>query len=184
MHEFPLLETERLMLRCPQEADLDGFAEMMADEEAMRFLGGVKPRTEAWRTLATLAGSCVIRGYTLFSVIDKASGEWLGRIGPWFPEAWPGTEVGWGLKRSAWGKGYAVEAAEASIGFAFDRLGWDEVIHTIAPDNTPSQAVAKRVGSRYLRAGRLPEPISIDLDVWGQSRAEWAARKTSPSSSR
>ena len=57
----------------------------------------------------------------------------------------------------------------------------DGSIHTIAPDNTPSQAVAKRVGSRYLRPGRLPEPISIDLDVWGQSRAEWAARKTSPS---
>ena len=113
MPDFPVLETERLILRCPEERDLDGFAEMMADEEAMRFLGGVKPRTEAWRTLAVLAGSCVIRGYTLFSVIDKASGDWLGRIGPWFPEAWPGTEVGWGLKRSAWGKGYAVEAATA-----------------------------------------------------------------------
>ncbi|MGZ3272248.1 MAG: GNAT family N-acetyltransferase [Caulobacteraceae bacterium] len=176
MPEFPVLETERLILRCPQESDLDGFAEMMADPEAMRFLGGVKPRAEAWRTLATLAGSCVIRGYTLFSVIDKASGEWLGRVGPWFPEAWPGKEVGWGLKRSAWGKGYATEAATASMDHAFDALGWDEVIHTIDPSNAPSIAVAKRLGSRYLRPGRLPPPIDVDLDVWGQTRAEWLER--------
>jgi RimJ/RimL family protein N-acetyltransferase len=177
MTQFPVLETDRLILRCPQESDLDGFAEMMADEEAMRFLGGVKPRAEAWRTLATLAGACVIRGYTLFSVIDKASGEWLGRVGPWFPEAWPGAEVGWGLKRSAWGKGYAAEAATASMDFAFDKLGWDEVIHTITPANAPSIAVAKRVGSRYLRPGHLPAPIDIDLDIWGQTRADWLSRR-------
>jgi len=174
---FPILETERLILRCPEERDLDGFAEMMADEQAMRFLGGVKPRTEAWRTIAILAGSCVLRGYTLFSVIDRASGEWLGRVGPWFPEAWPGAEVGWGLKRSAWGKGYATEAAVAAMDFAFDQLGWNEVIHTILPDNAPSQAVARRVGSRYLRRGRLPAPIDIELDVWGQTRAEWVRRR-------
>lgn len=177
MPEFPVLETERLILRCPQEADLDGFAEMMADEQAMRFLGGVKPRTEAWRAMATLAGSCVLRGYTLFSVVDKASGEWLGRVGPWFPEAWPGTEVGWGLKRSAWGKGYATEAAAAAMDFAFDRLGWDEVIHTIVPNNAAHQAVARRLGSRYLRPGHLPAPIDLDTDVWGQSRADWMKRR-------
>ena len=80
--------------------------------------GGVKPRAEAWRGMATLAGSFVIRGYAMFSVIERTTGEWLGRVGPWFPEAWPGTEVGWGLKRSAWGRGYAFEAADACIDFA------------------------------------------------------------------
>ena len=178
MPDFPVLQTERLILRCPQDCDLDGFAEMMADEEAMRFLGGAKARAEAWRGMATLAGSFVIRGYAMFSVIERATGEWLGRVGPWFPEAWPGTEVGWGLKRSAWGQGYALEAAEAAIGFAFGTLGWDEVIHTIAPDNAPSIAVARRMGSRYLRPGRLPDPIALDLDVWGQSREDWKARRS------
>jgi hypothetical protein len=37
--------------------------------------------------------------------------------------------------------------------------------------------VARRVGSRYLRPGRLPAPINVDLDVWGQTRAEWRARR-------
>lgn len=177
MCDFPVLETERLILRCPRHEDLDGFAEMMADPEASRFLGGVVPRAMVWRSLAALAGSWVIKGYGMFSVVEKASGRWIGRIGPWSPEGWPGTEVAWGLMRSAWGRGYASEAAQAAIDFAFDRLGWDEVIHTINPDNGPSQAVARRVGSRYLRPGRLPPPINEDLDVWGQTRAEWAARR-------
>jgi RimJ/RimL family protein N-acetyltransferase len=177
MPDFPVLQTERLILRCPEERDLDGFAEMMADPEAARFLGGVKPRSEVWRALAALAGSWVIKGYGMFSVVEKATGRWIGRIGPWKPEGWPGSEVAWGLTPSAWGRGYATEAAEACVDFAFERLGWDEVIHTIDPGNTPSQAVARRVGSRYLRPGRLPAPIDLDLDVWGQTRAEWRARR-------
>jgi RimJ/RimL family protein N-acetyltransferase len=175
---FPVIETERLILRCPEAGDLDGFAEMMADPEAARFLGGAVPRPVVWRSLAALAGAWVIQGHSMFSVVEKATGRWIGRIGPWAPEGWPGTEVAWGLTRSAWGRGYATEAARAAIDFAFDRLGWDEVIHTIDPANAASQAVARRVGSRYLRPGRLPEPIGVDLDVWGQTRADWLAGKT------
>lgn len=177
---FPVIETERLILRCPEERDLDGFAEMMADPEAARFLGGVAPRTAVWRVLAIVAGSWLIKGFGMFSVVEKSSGRWVGRVGPWRPEGWPGPEVGWGLSRSAWGQGYATEAAAACIDFAFDRLGWDEVIHTIDPDNVPSQAVAKRLGSRYLRPGHLPAPHNLDLDVWGQSRAEWRQRGRTP----
>ena len=71
----------------------------------------------------------------MFSVIEKASGRWVGRLGPWQPEGWPGTEVGWGLARDAWGKGYATEGAAAAIDWAFDALGWDDVIHCIDPGN-------------------------------------------------
>ena len=79
-------------------------------------------------------------------LVDKASGRWLGRAGPWQPEGWPGTEVGWSFLRSAWGKGYAREAAIAAIDWSFDHLGWTEVIHSIAPANTASQALAARLG--------------------------------------
>jgi RimJ/RimL family protein N-acetyltransferase len=178
MPDFPVLETERLILRCPEAADLDGFAEMMADPEATRFLGGVVSRTAAWRSLTVIAGSWVIRGYGLFSVVEKASGRWIGRVGPWQPEGWPGAEVGWGLHPAAWGRGYATEAAEACMAYAFERLGWDEVVHIIDPGNAPSQAVARRVGSRYLRPGRLPD-LDLDLELWGQTRAEWLAARTS-----
>ncbi len=173
MPEFPTLETERLILRTPQEADLDGFAALMADEESARHIGGVQPRSTVWRGMATMTGSWLLKGFSMFSVVEKSSGAWVGRIGPWAPEEWPGTEVGWGLLTSAQGKGYAAEAASACIDWAFDTLGWTEVIHTIAADNAPSKALAARLGSRYLRQGHLPPPWDLDLEVWWQSREEW-----------
>jgi RimJ/RimL family protein N-acetyltransferase len=171
-----ILETDRLILRPPVQADLDDFAAFSADERVARFLGGVQPRSVAWRGMATLAGSWALMGFAMFSVIERSSGQWIGRIGPWAPEGWPGTEVGWGLLPSAWGKGYATEAGAACTDWAFDTLGWTEVIHTIAADNAASKAVAARLGSRYLRQGVLPEPISLELEVWGQSREEWFKR--------
>jgi RimJ/RimL family protein N-acetyltransferase len=149
----------------------------MADGEASRFIGGPQPRAAAWRGFMTMAGAWAMTGFSMFSVIDRASGRWLGRIGPWRPEGWPGPEVGWGLVRAAWGQGYAFEAASAAIDWAFDHLGWDEVIHSIDPANAPSQALARRLGSTNRGPGRLPEPLQDEpVDIWGQTREAWRAR--------
>ncbi len=174
----PTLETPRLILRPTAREDLDGFAAMMADPEAARFIGGVSPRSQVWRGVASMAGAWVLYGFAMFSVLEKATGQWVGRVGPWMPEGWPGPEVGWGLRREAWGKGYAVEAATASIDWAFDHLGWTEVIHSIAPENTASQKVAQRLGSRLIGPGKLPPPYeNVAMEIWGQSREEWRARR-------
>lgn len=172
------LETPRLLLRPTAPEDFESWAGFMADAEAVRFIGGVQPRAVAWRGFVAMAGSWAIQGFAMFSVVEKASGRWIGRVGPWCPEGWPGTEVGWSLARDAWGKGYATEAAAATIDWAFERLGWAEVIHTIAPDNVASQAVARRLGSSKLRQGRLPPPFDAEpIDVWGQTREAWFARR-------
>ena len=136
--ELPQLETARLLLRPPQLQDFERWAEFAADPVATRFLGGAQPRPMAWRAMMTMAGSWALAGFAMFSVIEKASGRWIGRLGPWQPEGWPGTEVGWSLHPEAWGKGYATEGATAAMDYAFDVLGWDEVIHCIDPDNVPS----------------------------------------------
>jgi RimJ/RimL family protein N-acetyltransferase len=173
----PTLETERLILRPPVEADFEGWAEMMADEESARFIGGVQARSAAWRGMATMTGSWALRGYGMFSVIEKESGRWVGRLGPWAPEGWPGTEVGWGLHRSAWGKGYATEGSAAAVAWAFDSLGWGHVIHCIDPHNCASARVAQRLGSRIETRTFLPAPFdNYEVDVWGQSRDEWRGR--------
>lgn len=174
----PTVETARLVLRVPQESDLDGWAAFMADERSARFVGGVQPREAAWRSMATMAGSWVLKGYGMFSVVERASGRWIGRLGPWTPEGWPGTEVGWGILPEFWGKGYATEGAAAAIDWAFDVLDWGEVIHCIDPANAPSIAVAERLGSSNRGAGRLPPPFDqYPVDIWGQSRDEWRRRR-------
>jgi RimJ/RimL family protein N-acetyltransferase len=173
----PVLETARLRLRVPCKDDFDAYARMNEDEEAMRFIGGTLPRAAAWRKFLQMPGAWALQGFGMFAIETK-QGEWLGQLGPWQPEGWPGTEVGWAFKRSAWGKGYATEAAVAAIDWAFDELGWDDVIHSISPENLASQALAMRLGSTNRGAGKLPEPFADErIDVWGQSREQWRARR-------
>ena len=172
------IETPRLLLRVQRAEDFPYFAELQSDEEACRYIGGTSPRSAAWRKFLQMPGAWVLQGFAMFAVIEKSSGEWIGNVGPWQPEGWPGTEVGWALRRKAWGKGYALEAAEASIDWAFDTLGWSEVIHTIDSANAASKGVAAKLGSRYLRMDRLPAPHDAnEIEVWGQSREEWSASK-------
>ena len=174
----PRLETPRLLLRLPRQEDFEAWAAFLADAEATRHLGGVQARAQAWRGLAAMVGSWQLKGFAMFSVIEKETGQWVGRVGPWQPEGWPGTEVGWSIVRDRWGRGYAPEAAAACTDWAFDTLGWSEVIHTIAPGNDNSKAVAARLGSRFLGMGRLPEPShETPVEIWGQTREQWRARQ-------
>jgi RimJ/RimL family protein N-acetyltransferase len=168
------LETPRLILRVPSLADLDEWAAMMADEESARYIGGVIGREVVWRGLMTMIGAWHATGVSMFSVIEKASGRWVGRLGPWMPDGWPGTEVGWAIARDCWGRGYATEGAAVAVDYAFDRLGWTEVIHSIDPENVASQKVAEKLGSRNRGPGRLPPPFHESrVDIWGQTREEW-----------
>ena len=174
------LETPRLILRPPRADDLDPLAAMMLDEPTARFIGGTMPRAVCWRQLMTMIGAWHAQGFAMFSVIEKESGRWIGRVGPWQPEGWPGTEIGWAIARQFWGRGYAGEAAAAATDWAFDTLGWSNVIHSIAPANLASQRVAQKLGSRNLGPGKLPPPFADDrVDLWGQSREEWRRRTQS-----
>jgi RimJ/RimL family protein N-acetyltransferase len=174
----PTIETARLILRPPVDADFDGFCAFHADEATVTYLGGVVSPALVWRNMRAMAGAWALDGFSMFSVIEKASGEWIGRIGPIYPHGWPDREVGWGLRSAFWGRGYAKEAAVATMDFAFDRLGWDDVVHTIAPDNLASVAVARTLGSIRRGPGRLPDPYAHDaVDIWGQSRSDWQANR-------
>ena len=171
------IETERLILRPPQAEDFDAWAANMADPESARFIGGAQLRTVAWRGFLTMAGAWVIQGFGMFSVIEKSSGQWIGRMGPWFPEGWPDREVGWALARPAWGKGYALEGATACLEFAFEQLGWSEVVHHIDPSNQASQVLAKKLGATLLGPCQLPAPLEhIPVESWGQTRKQWRQR--------
>ncbi|ODU42695.1 GNAT family N-acetyltransferase [uncultured Aquimonas sp.] len=174
---MPELMTPRLRLRPPEASDFDAWAALMADPESARYIGGVQPRAAAWRGFLCMVGAWKIQGFGMFSVIERRTGQWLGRIGPWQPEGWPGTEVGWGLLTEHQGRGYAREAALACIDWAFDTLGWHEVIHCIDPANLPSQRLAERLGACNSGAGRLPPPFEdAPIEIWRQTRAQWRAR--------
>jgi RimJ/RimL family protein N-acetyltransferase len=172
-----MLETPRLILRPPVEADLAPWGELLADLDAMRFLGGPQTRPIEWLRVAMLRSFKPPRSGML-SVVEKATGRWIGRIGTWHPQGWPGTEVGWTLSRAAWGRGFATEGAARAMDWAVDELGLTDILHVIKPGNEAAAAVARRLGSRKRRS----EPLSgVDasppVDLWGQTSAEWKANR-------
>ena len=162
------LETERLILRMWRNADFEEYAELCADPEVMRFLGGkVFDRTEAWRQMASMIGHWYLRGYGIWAVEEKDSGRLAGRIGCINPEGWPGFEVGWTLKREFWGKGYATEAARRSLEYAFNDLDKSHVISLIQAENVASIRVAERLGEKLEGTARV---VGLDVLVYGIDR--------------
>lgn len=175
VRDVPRLETPRLLLRGWREEDLPGFAAMMADPEVARFLTGdqaPQDRPTAWRTMALFVGHWALRGYGLFAVEEKATGAFVGRVGAWQPECWVGFELGWGLAREHWGKGYALEAARAAGDWAFARFNLPELVSLIHTANAASARLAQRLGMKVSH-----ETIHAGMPhaVWKISRADWAA---------
>lgn len=145
-----LLETERLRLRQFSAADLDAYAAMLADPEVVAYVGSgdTLSRAQAWKNMAMVLGHWSIRGYGLWAVEEKATQTLIGRVGLYYPEGWPGLEVGWMLARSHWGYGYALESAKAAVDVAFNQLQCPKLISLIHPENIRSQRVAQRLGSQ------------------------------------
>jgi len=151
--DYPIIETERLRLRGWNESDLDGFSKLNANAEFIAYLGGGVPidRAESFKVMLSIIGHWTLLGYGLWLVEDKASGNFIGRIGLLNLEDWPAIELGWGIHPNNWGKGYATEAAIASADWAFTNLHLDSLISIIDPRNAGSKAVARRIGEKYDR---------------------------------
>ena len=151
--------------------DAEVYAQICADAEVMRFLGGSPFSTlEAWRHLAFIVGHWQLLGYGHFAVEEKSSGKLAGRIGFLNPAGWPGFELGWTLGREFWGKGYATEGARRALRYAFEEMDRDHVISLIHPDNKSSIKVAERLGEKVEGETQL---LGYDLLIYGIDRADW-----------
>lgn len=174
-----VLETQRLILRPLAAEDFEAHALMMADPAVASFLtADRKPqsRSAEWRGYATLLGHWTMRGFGFFSVFERATGAWVGRVGPWMPEGWPGLEAGWAVARPYWGKAYAAEAAVAAVRWIFiERPDLTRIISLIHPANANSQAVARKIGETKTGDTYSYAPW-IDLDIWAAPRDEWLQR--------
>ena len=173
----PMIETERLILRRWREADIAPNTAMLADPASARFItSDGKPITDAfvgWRNAAIMAGHWALHGVGMFVVEEKQTGRFTGRVGPWLPSGWPGFEIGWGIASGLRGKGYAVEAARASIDWAFARFEIAQIIHCIDRENIASQRVAQRLGATIEREMDLFGHVA---DVWVTRRDRWTAQ--------
>ena len=167
-----VLETERLRLRWFRESDFEQFCKITGDAEVMRFLGDGKPvdKLMSWRQMAAIMGHWYFRGYGVWAVEEKSTGNLVGRIGFMNPAGWPGFELGWTLARDSWGKGYATEGARRALRHAFTKMDRDHVISLIAPENVASVKVAERLGEKVEGETHL---MGREVLIYGISRDEW-----------
>jgi RimJ/RimL family protein N-acetyltransferase len=186
----PVAETARLRLRTWDLADRAEFTRLLNTPAVMRWLGGVQSETEADAAYSRIDTYQRELGHTFWIVERKADGALLGfcglkRINA--PGAGPITgefEVGWRLREDAWGRGYAREAAIASLDLAFERFNAPQVIALTVPGNDASQGLMKRLGmlrradmdyidTRFAHPGDINPTIVylIDAADWPTARA-------------
>ena len=175
--------TDRLRLEpWSRDAHGDEFAAMNAQPEVMRYLGGGggMTRAESDATSATIAAHWETYGFGLWAAIERATGTMLGFVGLCHPLWWPAmierVEVGWRLRREAWGAGYATEGAREALRAGFETLALGEIVSFVDPGNERSLAVTRRLGMTV--EADVPHPARADTTVRILSIASAAARAT------
>lgn len=184
MSAVAVMQTPRLILRQWKPEDVPVFVAMNEDPQVMRYFPGLlRPQqSEGW------AESCrqmlERQGWGLWAVEVKAGAEFIGFVGLHAPTIDlpfnPCVEIGWRLKSSAWGKGYATEAAHACLGHAFTVIGLKEVVSFTSIINTPSSAVMERLGMKrdtaHFEHPSVPPGHALrEHCVYRMSASDWLA---------
>jgi ribosomal-protein-alanine N-acetyltransferase len=154
--------TARLLLRQWRESDREPFAALNADPEVMRHFPAPLSRAESDAFVDRVAAAVEETGWGLWAVEERASGRFLGFTGlavPRFTAHFtPAVEVGWRLARSAWGHGYATEAARAAVAVGFTELGLEQLVSFTVPANLRSRAVMERLGMTHDESDDFDHP--------------------------
>jgi len=147
-----LLRTKRLLLRHLHLLDAEPMYRIFGDAEVMRFGDGVQSMEWVKGWLRTCRQHYRTWGFGPYAVLKRSSREVIGYCGLfYFPDVagQPEVEAGYRLVRSAWGNGYATEAAQAVRDYAFEKLGMKRLIALIDPSNIASVRVAEKLGMHY-----------------------------------
>jgi len=159
---YPQIETRRLKLRPWRDADREPWAAMNADPLVREYLPGTLNREESDASLDSLNAHITRHGFGFWALEDRTSGEFLGFTGlvhtPFTAHFTPCVEIGWRLARRHWGKGYASEAARASLDYGFSTLGLTEIVSFAVAANMRSRRVMERIGMTHEPDGDFDHP--------------------------
>lgn len=159
-----IIKTERLGLRNWQESDEGPFVEMGKDPEVMQHFPELLTEEESIGLIRRLQSHFEKYGYCYFAVDMLETEEFIGFTGlanqTWESEFTPCVDLGWRFKRSAWGKGYATEAAEACLEAAFSKFGLSEVLAFATDTNKASENIMKKIGMTFV--GTVQHPLIVN----------------------
>ncbi len=183
MTDLANISTPRLILRPWRDSDLPEFAAMNADPEVMAYFPRTYDRAESEGQVARIRNHFAAYGFGFWAVEAPGAAPFVGFTGLWttsFEAPFtPCLEIGWRLARRFWGRGYATEAALASLGVGFGTLGRDEIVSFAVAANGRSRRVMERIGMSRDAAGDFDHPAMPDGDprrrhvLYRLSRADW-----------
>ena len=139
--------TDRLLMRQLRQSDFDVYAAYYSDPETARFVGGQMDRNKAWRHMAAILGHWTFKGFGIWAVEERASGEFVGCVGLWEPSGWPEIELGYWVVPEKQGQGLAKEASLKAREHAYSVMGLATLVSYIDPANEPSKRLARRLGA-------------------------------------
>jgi RimJ/RimL family protein N-acetyltransferase len=172
-----MIATSRLVLRPPERSDVDDLVALGRHREVTRFVASLDHRG-AQERVAAAQREWSERGHGMLVILERASERLLGRAGLKYWPHFDETEVGWVLRRDAWGRGYATEAGEACVAWGFANLAAPYLTAMIHPANPRSIRVAERLGFAPRRRDLLQGDPVI---VYVLERGSWELRGATPS---
>ena len=142
-----ILETERLYLRVFETGDADAMSEIHSDEEAMKYIGrgGVLNMEQTKKGIEVFIKKQSENGYSVWGVVEKQSDKLIGHCGLNMLNDKSDIEIAYLLAKDHWGKGYATEAAKATLNYGFEKLNLKRIIALAYPENYPSHNVIKKI---------------------------------------
>jgi RimJ/RimL family protein N-acetyltransferase len=159
-----VLETDRLRLVPLDSSRAEELAEIYADPEVARYIGGDRLTGEGTRAqVAVFEQVWRERGYGQSALIERATGRMIGRAGLHYWANWDEVELGYVLATDSQGHGLAREAAQAWLQWAQAHLPQDDLIAVIQPANTPSIALAERLGFTFERRDVTPRDVEVSI---------------------
>lgn len=160
---IPELATERLILQGPSAQDFPIYRAFYGDADASVFYGGPLSPEAAWRKLAQDIGHWTLRGFGIWSLVERASGDIVGGCGLVHPEGWPRSELTWWIVPAARRRGYALEASRAAIAFGYETLGWPLVETHMKDENVAAQRLAEALGGTVIARETFPDGIARNV---------------------
>lgn len=169
-----MLKTPRLEIRKMSGEDTGAVFEMRSDPEVMRYIREPQGwgETASWVDLISSKWESERLGFC--ALIEEASGKFAGWAGLWKLKETGEIEVGYGIAKEFWGRGYASEAAAAFLRYGFIGLGLEKIVAVAMPENLASRRVMEKIGMKY---GHIGEYYGLELVYYSIMKEEWLCSK-------
>jgi ribosomal-protein-alanine N-acetyltransferase len=153
------IETSRLYLRQFSMADLNALSAIRSDPEVMRFIGSGQPHSadQIKESLDHILAGWKQLGFGRWAVVHKPDKKLMGWCGLAFLDKTEEIEIGYGISKEYWGRGFTTEAAAASIRYGFEELKLNRIVAVAMPENIASRRVMEKIGMRYEKTGHWYE---------------------------